>query len=81
MNKERFKEASKLRKQRNIKLPSRQERENAAKGKACDDADIAKRTSDLEKVIEEAFDPNVISMKSYPFVALNTLSTPPSNKK
>eukprot|EP00985_Skeletonema_marinoi_P033103 scaffold40452_cov380-Skeletonema_marinoi.AAC.1 len=57
MNKERFKEASKLRRQRNIKLPSRQERENAAKGKACDDADIAKRTSDLKKVIEEAFDP------------------------
>ncbi|KAK1737468.1 hypothetical protein QTG54_011754 [Skeletonema marinoi] len=57
MNKERFKEASKLRKQRNIKLPSRQEREDAAKGKACDDADIAKRTSDLKKVIEEAFDP------------------------
>ena len=57
MNKERFKEASKLRRQRNIKLPSRQEREDAAKGKACDDADIAKRTSDLKKVIEEAFDP------------------------
>ena len=54
MNKQRFTDASKLRKQRNIKVPSKQDKEKA---KACDDVDIAKRTSDIQKLLEEAFDP------------------------
>ncbi|KAK1742128.1 hypothetical protein QTG54_007701 [Skeletonema marinoi] len=54
MNKQRFTDASKLRKQRNIKVPSKQDKEKA---KACDDVDIAKRTSDIQRLLEEAFDP------------------------
>ena len=55
MNKQRFTDASKLRKQRNIKLPSKKDREKAKK--ACDDVDIAKRATDITQLLQEAFDP------------------------
>jgi len=55
MNKQRFTDASKLRKQRNIKLPSKKDKEKAKK--ACDDVDIAKRATDITQLLQEAFDP------------------------
>lgn len=56
MNKQRFTDASKLRKQRNIKVPSKDDTENNNKAKACDDVDIAKRASDIDTLLNEAFD-------------------------
>lgn len=54
MNKQRFTDASKLRKQRNVKVPTKEEKE-----KALDDADIAKRADDIDKFLTEAFDPDL----------------------
>jgi len=57
MNKQRFTDASKLRKQRNIKVPAKDDMENNnSKAKACDDVDIAKRASDIDALLNEAFD-------------------------
>lgn len=54
MNKQRFTDASKLRKQRNVKVPTKEDKE-----KALDDADIAKRAADIDKFLTEAFDPDL----------------------
>lgn len=58
MNKQRFTDASKLRKQRNIKVPSSKDKKGGDKEnkKACDDVDISKRASDITTLLNEAFD-------------------------
>lgn len=55
MNKQRFTDASLLRKQRNIKVPSKKDTNEATAAK--DDVDIDQRTSDIERLLTEAFDP------------------------
>mmetsp|Transcript_20362 Transcript_20362/g.31871 ORF Transcript_20362/g.31871 Transcript_20362/m.31871 type:complete len:358 (-) Transcript_20362:52-1125(-) len=55
MNKQRFTDASKLRKERNIKVPPKDKNKDK---QAMDDVDIAKRHPDIDQLLQEAFDPN-----------------------
>jgi len=63
MNKQRFTDARKLRKQRNIKVPSSKDKENnnattKTKTEARDDVDsISKLASSINQLLKEAFDP------------------------
>ena len=62
MNKQRFTDARKLRKQRNIKVPSSKDTENnnatTTKTEARDDVDsISKLASSINQLLKEAFDP------------------------
>lgn len=57
MNKQRFTDASKLRKERNIKVPPKDKNKDQQQT-AKDDVDIAKRTPDIDQLLQEAFDPS-----------------------
>ena len=61
MNKQRFKDASKLRKERNIKLlpSSTKENANAIVNASQDDLDTSKRSHKIDRLLQEAFDPKL----------------------
>jgi len=59
MNKQRFTDASQLRKERNIKVPPKGgDKSKQKEQQAIDDVDIAKRHPDIDQLLSEAFDPS-----------------------
>lgn len=60
MNKQRFKDASKLRKERNIKLlPSSSKNKENVINASNDDLDTSKRSHNIDRFLTEAFDPSL----------------------